>query len=76
MADFELTQNESDWVFDYVMHLFQSPTWEVPIISFIEENCACFDMGEENKFIYTDLHQQFRELGESLYLCITDLSTI
>ena len=59
----DLSQYASDWVFDFVMHLFHSPAWEVPIMSFIDENCASFDTGDENKFIYSDLHQQFRELG-------------
>ncbi|DBA00315.1 TPA: hypothetical protein N0F65_001510 [Lagenidium giganteum] len=68
MSDVDLTQDESEWVFDYAMHLFQSPAWEVPIMCFIDENCAMFDTGEENKFIYTELHDQFRELVESV-LC-------
>ncbi|OQR86620.1 hypothetical protein ACHHYP_10353 [Achlya hypogyna] len=59
MAD--LAQPDSEWVFDFVMNLFQSPAWEVPIMSFIDENCASFDTDDENKFIYTDLHQQFRD---------------
>ncbi|TMW63875.1 hypothetical protein Poli38472_014785 [Pythium oligandrum] len=64
----EFTTDESDWVFDYVMTLFRSPAWEVPIMCFIDENCASFDTGEENKFIYTDLHAQFREVVETV-LC-------
>ncbi|KAF0686834.1 Aste57867_21394 [Aphanomyces stellatus] len=57
----ELAQPDSEWVFDFVMNLFQSPAWEVPIMSFIDENCASFDTDEENKFIYSDLHGQFRD---------------
>lgn len=64
----EFTTDESDWVFDFVMHLFGSPAWEVPVMCFIDEHCASFDTEEENKFIYTELHVQFRELVESV-LC-------
>ncbi|RQM16308.1 hypothetical protein B5M09_001152 [Aphanomyces astaci] len=59
----ELAQVDSEWVFDFVMNLFQSPAWEVPIMSFIDENCASFDTDDENKFIYSDLHGQFRDTG-------------
>ncbi|OWZ12456.1 hypothetical protein PHMEG_00014375 [Phytophthora megakarya] len=33
---------------------------------FIDDNCASFDTDEENKFVYTELHMQFRELVESV----------
>lgn len=65
MSELVFTSDESDWVFDYVMNIFRSPAWEVPVMCFIDENCASFDTGDENKFIYTDLHQQFREVGTS-----------
>ncbi|OQS02347.1 hypothetical protein THRCLA_21443 [Thraustotheca clavata] len=57
---------DSEWVFDFVMNLFQSPAWEVPIMCFIDENCASFDTDEENKFIYSDLHQQFRDVVDGV----------
>lgn len=63
MSELVFTSDESDWVFDYVMNIFRSPAWEVPVMCFIDENCASFDTGDENKFVYTDLHQQFREVG-------------
>ncbi|KAG6602938.1 uncharacterized protein IUM83_06762 [Phytophthora cinnamomi] len=62
----EFTAEESDWVFDYVLNLFRSPAWELPVMCFIDDNCASFDTGEENKFIYTELHMQFRELVENV----------
>ncbi|KAJ0392301.1 hypothetical protein P43SY_006894 [Pythium insidiosum] len=68
MSNIDFSNDESDWVFDYVMHLFRSPAWEVPIMCFIDENCASFDTSEENKFIYTDLHAQFRDVVEGV-LC-------
>jgi hypothetical protein len=63
MSGVDFSSDESDWVFDYVMHLFRSPAWEVPIMCFIDEFCASFDTSDENKFIYTDLHLQFRDVG-------------
>lgn len=62
----EFTTDESDWVFDFAMHLFGSPAWEVPVMCFIDEHCASIDTDEENKLIYTELHAQFRELVESV----------
>uniref|UniRef100_K3XC66 Cilia- and flagella-associated protein 36 n=1 Tax=Globisporangium ultimum (strain ATCC 200006 / CBS 805.95 / DAOM BR144) TaxID=431595 RepID=K3XC66_GLOUD len=66
MSELGFTSDESDWVFDYVMNIFRSPAWEVPIMCFIDENCASFDTGDENKFVYTDLHQQFRDVVEGV----------
>ncbi|KAG6971721.1 hypothetical protein JG688_00004320 [Phytophthora aleatoria] len=68
MADdaLEFTAEESDWVFDYVLNLFRSPAWELPVMCFIDDNCASFDTSEENKFIYTELHAQFREVVENV----------
>ncbi|RLN46699.1 hypothetical protein BBJ28_00019354 [Nothophytophthora sp. Chile5] len=60
------TAEESDWVFDYVMNLFRSPAWELPVMCFIDDNCASFDTGEENKFVYTELHEQFRDVVETV----------
>ncbi|KAF1313359.1 hypothetical protein FI667_g17440, partial [Globisporangium splendens] len=66
MSELGFTWDESDWVFDYIMNIFRSPAWEVPIMCFIDENCASFDTGDENKFVYTDLHQQFRDVVEGV----------
>lgn len=60
----EFTADENDWIFDYVMNVFRSPAWEVPIMCFIDEHCASFDAEDENKFEYTELHQQFRDVVE------------
>ena len=37
-----------------MMETFRSPTWEVPVMTFIDENCVIFDNDEENKLIYTE----------------------
>lgn len=48
---------DMDWLFDYVMTIFTSPTWEVPIMTFIDDHCVVFDDDEENKFEYTTIHR-------------------
>ncbi len=48
-----------DWVFDSVMGYLQSPQWTTPVLTFIDENCVVFDNEEENKLIYTEIHQVF-----------------
>ena len=40
-----------------MMHVFKAPTWEVPIMQFIDDNCIVFDNDDENKFSYSDIHQ-------------------
>lgn len=55
----------SEWVFDFVINLFHSPEWEVPLMCFIDENCAVFDTSEENKLVYTELFQQYREIRKT-----------
>ena len=55
-----------DWIFDFVMEVFKSPAWEVPVMSFIDTHCAVFDSEEENKLAYSDVHGQFREMVELL----------
>lgn len=59
-----LTAEENDWVFDYVMNVLRSPAWEVPVLCFLDEHCAVFDAEDENKFVHSELHEQFRELVE------------
>ena len=52
---------DGEWVLDYVLTLLQSPSWEVPIMIFVDENCIVFDTEDENKFVYTD--SELKELG-------------
>ncbi len=59
-------EDESDWIFDYVMSIFKSPVWEVPVMTFIDDHCIVFDSEEENKFAYTEIHGQFCQLVDNL----------
>lgn len=54
------------WVLDGIVGFLQSPTWTVPIMNFVEENCSCFEAKEENKFEYTDIHIKYKNLVEEL----------
>lgn len=47
----------NDWIFDAVMNIFQSPTWEIPFNQFIDENCIFFDNADENSLAWTEIHQ-------------------
>lgn len=61
-----MADEESSWLFDYVFEVLQSPTWEVPIATFVDEHCLVFDNEEENKLSHMELHQEFKELVERL----------
>eukprot|EP00933_Yihiella_yeosuensis_P081364 TRINITY_DN94959_c0_g1_i1.p1 TRINITY_DN94959_c0_g1~~TRINITY_DN94959_c0_g1_i1.p1 ORF type:complete len:244 (+),score=49.99 TRINITY_DN94959_c0_g1_i1:99-734(+) len=57
-----------EWLNDYVTQFMKSPSWSGPLKNFIEENCCIFDFTnpEENKLEYTDVHNAFKELVDSL----------
>ena len=57
-------EDEKLWLFEYICGVLDSPTWEVPVMSFIDEKCIVFDNEEENKLCYSALHQEFKELVE------------
>mgnify|MGYP005993149321 CR=1 FL=1 len=52
-----MDESASEWVFEYVHGVFQAPTWEGPIGTFIDDNCIVFDDEEENKLSHTEVHQ-------------------
>jgi hypothetical protein len=58
--------SSAEWVFEYMCQVLQSPTWEVPVMSFIDETCAIFDSEEENKLAHMDAHLDFKSLVENL----------
>lgn len=47
---------EDEWMFDAVSAFLASPL-QLPVLTFIEENCVVFDNEEENKLVYTDIHK-------------------
>jgi hypothetical protein len=37
-------------------------------MDFLDEKCLIFDNEDENKFVYTEIHQAFRELVRPIFL--------
>ena len=66
MSGGQEVESEDDWLFDYMMETSRSPTWEVPVMTFIDENCVIFDNDEENKLVYTEKHREFCQLIDNL----------
>lgn len=58
----------NEWLEDYVLQFVKSRSWADPIESFIEDKCSIFDVSnqEENKLEYTIVHNEFKEIVESL----------
>ena len=59
------------WVLEGIVEYLQSPVFTVPIMNFIDHNCSCFEMREENKFEYTEIHNNYKLLVEKLVLQYT-----
>ncbi|CAG9334924.1 CFAP36_2 [Blepharisma stoltei] len=55
-----------EWLYDYIVQFLKSPGWRIPIMSFIDEHCIIFDNEDENKFIYTEVHNQFKDMIDNL----------
>lgn len=55
-----------DFVFDFVLQFLESDRFDASVMDFVDEKCEYFDSEEENKFIYTDIHREFREHIEAL----------
>lgn len=57
---------DHDWLRDFFIQFLKSPKWIHPISEFIDNECFIFDNEEENKLAYTDSHNKFKELVDSL----------
>jgi hypothetical protein len=59
---------QMQWLEDYVLQFVKSRTWADPIETFIADKCSIFDVQsiEENKLEYTIVHEEFKEMVESL----------
>jgi len=38
-----------EWLFEHLLSVFSSPSWEGPLMDFIDDNCVVFDDEDENK---------------------------
>lgn len=45
-----------DWLYDYLLQFLKSPGWRVPILDFIDQHCHIFEDSNENKLVYTEVH--------------------
>ncbi|CAK8671988.1 unnamed protein product [Clavelina lepadiformis] len=59
-------KEDVSWILEGIVGYLQSPTWTVPVMNFIDDNCGCFDNEEENKFEYTNIHINYKNLVEGL----------
>ena len=55
-----------EWLLDSMVDYLKSPMWTTEIFDFIDENCMLFagDLGDENSFFQTDIHNNFKSLVE------------
>ena len=58
--------SDEDWLFDYVLQFLESDKFDCVVMDFIDEKCEIFDNEDENKFQYTTIHQEFRDMVEAL----------
>mmetsp|Transcript_35540 Transcript_35540/g.43514 ORF Transcript_35540/g.43514 Transcript_35540/m.43514 type:complete len:513 (-) Transcript_35540:138-1676(-) len=58
--------SETSWIFDYIAATLNSSRWDAEVMSFVDEYCIIFDNDDENKFIYTELHTEFKYLIEEV----------
>jgi hypothetical protein len=58
-------QSEEDWLVHVLGTIFQSPSWTVPISSWIDEHCVVFDNEREHKHVFNSLHKEFLAFVES-----------
>jgi hypothetical protein len=59
-------RDEYDWIFDYTLQFLESDKFDAAVMNFIDEKCVYFENTDENKFIYTDIHDEFRAHIEAL----------
>lgn len=54
------------WLTDILIDLMISPGWKYPIQDFIDQYCECFEDTEENKLIYSEIHEEFSSMVEGM----------
>lgn len=61
-----MEKDEYDWIFDYALQFLESDKFDAAVMDFVDEKCVYFENTEENKFIYSDIHDEFRQHIEVL----------
>jgi hypothetical protein len=54
-----------EWVFEYVLEVFETPAWNGPIVEFVDAHAHMFRDLDENLLVYTTIHKQFADLIEA-----------
>eukprot|EP00930_Biecheleria_cincta_P101251 TRINITY_DN92882_c0_g1_i1.p1 TRINITY_DN92882_c0_g1~~TRINITY_DN92882_c0_g1_i1.p1 ORF type:complete len:195 (+),score=26.87 TRINITY_DN92882_c0_g1_i1:47-631(+) len=64
----EMDAGAQEWLRDYVTQFMKSRSWAGPIKQFVDDHCGIFDATkpEENSLEYTEVHESFKELVDSL----------
>eukprot|EP00899_Mesostigma_viride_P012097 jgi/Mesvir1/20889/Mv07965-RA.1 len=66
MAVTELSADDKQWLREAVIRFLQGPMYVTPLMGFIDQHCAIFDLEEENKLEYTIVHQKFMAVVSQL----------
>lgn len=61
-----MSSEDYDWIFDFVLQFIESEKFDASVMDFIDEHCDAFDSEDENKFVYTDIHRDFKEHMDGL----------
>ncbi|XP_051936172.1 cilia- and flagella-associated protein 36 [Hippocampus zosterae] len=61
-----MAEDDSEWVVESIVGYLGSPEWVIPVTDFMEHKCTVFDDEDENKLVYTEIHQQYKKLVEKL----------
>lgn len=57
---------DTSWIVEGIVAYLRSPMWTVPVLNFVEENCGDFIDTDENRFEYTEIHQNYKKMVEGL----------
>lgn len=57
---------EFDWIFDFALQFLESDKFDAAVMDFVDEKCYLFEDDDENKLIYSDIHQEFCDHIEAL----------
>mmetsp|Transcript_30806 Transcript_30806/g.43127 ORF Transcript_30806/g.43127 Transcript_30806/m.43127 type:complete len:499 (-) Transcript_30806:196-1692(-) len=62
-----LQPSPDEGLIDYILDFLESSSWSVPLKKYLDEICLVFDScSQENKLLYTKLHDDYREMMESM----------
>lgn len=57
---------DTSWIVEGIVEYLSSPTWNVPILNFVESQCGSFTHSEESSFEHTEIHKKYKALVEQL----------